>query len=162
MRRLCAAGAGALASCLIVLLLFAFSAPSANAAHPDDLAERIAEPQLGITRQWFSPGKTTLYIDHSVYKNFNVSEILSVVDGKMTPWRNLVETEVRRWGFGVERAVDASSLLLCLLCAQAHFYDPTIMGSACEGPDCAFDPMKLPAASWQGFVGARTSSEGDT
>ncbi len=114
--------------------------------------------QLGIAKQWFSPGKTALYVDHGVYRNFNVSEILSVVDGVTTPWGTLVETEVRRWGFGVEQAVDASSLLLY---AQAHFYDPTIMGSACEGPDCAFDPVKnpvtrLPAASWQGFVvGAR-------
>jgi hypothetical protein len=114
--------------------------------------------QLGVAKRWFSPGRTTLYVDHGVYRNFNVSEILSVVDGKTTPWGTLVETEVRRWGFGVEQAVDASNLLLY---AQAHFYDPTIMGSACEGPDCAFDPVKnpvtrLPAASWQGFVvGAR-------
>ncbi len=114
--------------------------------------------QLGIAKQWLSAGKTTLYVDHGVYRNFNVSEILSVVDGSTTPWGTLVETEVRRWGFGVEQAIDASSVLLY---AQAHFYDPTIMGSACEGPDCAFDPVKnpvtkLPAASWQGFVvGAR-------
>jgi len=114
--------------------------------------------QLGIARQWFSPGRTVLYVDHGVYNNFNVSEILSVVDGVTTPWGTLVETQVRRWGFGVEQAVDASNLLLY---AQAHFYDPTIMGSACEGPDCAFDPVKnpvtrLPAAPWQGFVvGAR-------
>jgi hypothetical protein len=114
--------------------------------------------QIGISRQWFDPGKTTLYVDRGIYKNFNVSEILSVVDGTTTPWGTLVETEVRRWGVGVEQAIDASGMLLY---AQAHFYDPTIMGSACEGPDCAFDPVKnpvtkLPAASWQGFVvGAR-------
>ena len=35
MRRLGAAGAGALASCLSVFLLFEFSAPSAQAAHSD-------------------------------------------------------------------------------------------------------------------------------
>jgi hypothetical protein len=114
--------------------------------------------QFGIARQWFSPGKTTLYVDHGIYSNFNVSEILSVVDGTTVPWGTLVSTEVRRWGFGVEQAIDASGLLLY---AQAHFYDPTIVGSACEGPDCAYDPAKnpatrLPAASWQGFVvGAR-------
>jgi hypothetical protein len=114
--------------------------------------------QLGIARQWFSPGKTTLYVDRGIYRNFNVSEILSVVDGATTPWGTLVSTEVRRWGFGVEQAVDASNLLLY---AQAHFYDPIIVGSACKGLDCGYDPVenpptRLPAASWQGFVvGAR-------
>jgi len=113
--------------------------------------------QIGISKQWFSPGKTTLYVDHGVYKNFNVSEILSVVNGTVMPWGTLVETKVRRWGFGIEQALDAANMLVY---AQAHFYDPTIMGSACAPPDCSFDPAqpiaKLPAASWQGFViGAR-------
>ena len=100
MCRLGAAGAGALAPCLVAFLLFAFGAPSARATRG-----------------------------------------------------TLVETEVRRWGFGGEQAIYASSLLLY---AQAHFYD------------CAFDPIehpvtRLPAASWQGFVvGRASSSEGDT
>jgi hypothetical protein len=114
--------------------------------------------QVGISKQWFGAGKTAFYVDRGVYRNFNVSEILSVVDGNTVPWGTLVSTEVRRWGFGIEQAIDASGLLLY---AQAHFYDPTVMGSACEGPDCAYDPIKnpvtrLPAASWNGFVvGAR-------
>jgi hypothetical protein len=113
--------------------------------------------QAGISRQWLAPGKTTLYVDHGLYKNFNIGEILSVVDGKVTPWGTLVDTEVHRWGFGAEQAIDAANMLLY---AQAHFYEPTIVGSACKPPNCAYDPTqpttKLPAASWQGFVvGAR-------
>jgi predicted porin len=113
--------------------------------------------QAGISRQWLPVGKTTFYVDHGLYKNFNIGEILSVIGGIVTPWGTLVDTEVHRWGFGVEQAIDASSMLIYL---QAHFYDPTLIGSECKGPNCAYDPTqpttKLPAASWQGFVvGAR-------
>jgi hypothetical protein len=113
--------------------------------------------QVGIARQWLGAGKTTLYVDRGLYKNFNIGEILSVVGGTVTPWGTLVDTEVHRWGFGAEQAIDAGNILIY---AQAHFYDPTIIGSACKPPSCAFDPSqattKLPAASWQGFVvGAR-------
>jgi hypothetical protein len=71
----------------------------------------------------------------------------------------------RRWGFGVEQVIDSANLLLY---AQAHLYDPTLVGFPCTfDPDpknpgktvCGGDPSqttKLPAASWQGFVvGAR-------
>lgn len=113
--------------------------------------------QAGISRQWLSAGKTTLYVDHGLYKNFNIGEILSVVGGKLTPWGTLVDTEVERWGLGAEQAIDDANMLVY---AQAHFYDPTIIGSACKPPNCAYDPTqpttKLPAASWQGVVvGAR-------
>ena len=72
----------------------------------------------------------------------------------------LVDTEVRRWGLGLEQAVDAANLLLY---AQAHFYDPSIAGFPCtfdkDPKVCGGDPSqtsKLPAASWQGVVvGAR-------
>jgi hypothetical protein len=123
--------------------------------------------QLGISRQWFSPGKTTFYVDRGLYKNFNVGEILSIhPDTKdEVPWGTLVDTEVHRWGFGVEQAIDSANLLLY---AQAHFYDPALVGFPCTfDPDpknpgktvCGGDPSqttRLPAASWQGFVvGAR-------
>ncbi len=73
----------------------------------------------------------------------------------------LTDTEVRRFGFGVEQAFDSAGLLVY---AQAHFYDPTVIGFPC-GPapfppkGCGGDPKnttKLPAEPWQGFViGAR-------
>jgi hypothetical protein len=113
--------------------------------------------QAGISRQWLAAGKTTLYVDRGLYRNFNIGEILSVVDGTVTPWGTLVDTEVHRWGIGAEQAIDGASMLIY---AQAHFYEPTILGSACKPPNCAYDPTqpttKLPAASWQGLVvGAR-------
>jgi porin-like protein len=117
--------------------------------------------QLGISRQWFAPGRTTLYVDHGTYKNFNTGEILSIHPETKdeVQWGTLVDTGVRRWGFGIEQAVDAASMLLY---AQAHFYDPSIVGYPCEFKDptvCGGDPSKtakLPAAPWQGVVvGAR-------
>jgi hypothetical protein len=119
--------------------------------------------QLGISKQWHASGKTTLYVDHGVYKNFNTGEILSIHPQTKdeVQWGTLVDTQVRRWGFGIEQALDAANMLLY---AQAHFYDPIIVGYPCtfDGPDpkvCGGDPSKtakLPAASWQGFViGAR-------
>jgi hypothetical protein len=123
--------------------------------------------QLGISRQWFSPGKTTFYVDRGLYRNFNVGEILSInPDTKdEVPWGTLVDTEVRRWGVGIEQTIDSANLLLY---AQAHFYDPALVGfPGTFDPDpknpgktvCGGDPSqttKLPAAPWQGFVvGAR-------
>lgn len=117
--------------------------------------------QLGISRQWFSYGKTTVYADHGLYKNFNVGEFVSIFPDDPNPvvWGTLTETTVRRWGVGVEQAFDAAGLLLY---AQGHFYDPTIVGYPCTVVGqlpCGGDPKnttKLPAERWQGFVvGAR-------
>jgi predicted porin len=128
---------------------------------------RFYYAQLGISRQWLASGKTTLYVDHGVYKNFNVGELLSInPDTKdQVPWGTLVDIEVRRWGLGIEQAIDAANLLLYV---QAHFYDPTIVGYPCTfDPDpnnpgktvCGGNPAAttaLPAAAWQGVVvGAR-------
>ena len=53
-------------------------------------------------QQWLPHGKTTLYADHGVYKDFSVGELLSVVTA--SSWRgDLTDTEVRRWGFGIDR-----------------------------------------------------------
>ena len=117
--------------------------------------------QIGVSKPWFAAGKTTLYVDHGVYRNFNVGEILSINPKTLqeVEWGTLVDTQVRRWGFGIEQALDSANMLLY---AQAHFYDPRIMGYPClfAVPDvCGGNPSdttKLPAASWQGFVvGAR-------
>jgi hypothetical protein len=119
--------------------------------------------QAGISARWFSPGKTTLYVDYGRYTNFNTGEILSINPdtGAKVPWGTLLDTQVVRWGVGAEQAFDAAGLLLY---AQAHFYDPTLIGYPCGFEDdpnvCGGDPSKgiakLPAAAWQGFVvGAR-------
>ncbi|HEU0062184.1 MAG TPA: porin [Hyphomicrobiaceae bacterium] len=117
--------------------------------------------QLGISKQWVSYGKTTVYGDYGLYKDFNVDEPLSINPDTSLPvvWGTLTRTEVRRWGFGIEQGFDAAATILY---AQAHFYDPKIVGYPCDfvKPDvCGGDPTKttsLPAGSWQGFVfGAR-------
>jgi hypothetical protein len=158
MRRL-VAGASALCCILVALLALAVGAGPARASEWRDLDERLAELEQttvrgGGRRLMF---KTTFYADRGIYENFNVGAILSVVVGTVTPWGTLVDIDVHRWGLGAEQAIDAANMLVY---AQAHFYDPTIVGSACAPPGCAFDPAqpttKLPAASWQGFViGAR-------
>lgn len=116
--------------------------------------------QLGISKQWLSHGKTTVYADHGFYKNFNVGEFVSIFpDDAPTVWGTLTETTVRRWGLGVEQAFDAAGLLVY---AQAHFYDPKIVGFPCDVigvSPCGGDSKnttRLPAEAWQGFVvGAR-------
>jgi predicted porin len=117
--------------------------------------------QAGISKQWVSFGKTTLYADYGLYRDFNVDEPLSINPDTKLPvvWGTLTSTEVRRWGFGIEQALDAAATVLY---AQAHFYDPKIVGYPCDfiKPDvCGGNPANttsLPAGSWQGFVfGAR-------
>jgi hypothetical protein len=129
-------------------------------AGPDDPAY-FYYLQLGISKQWLSFGKTTFYTDHGLYKDFNVSEPLSIHPDTKLPvvWGTLTETDVNRWGFGVEQGIDAAATIVY---AQAHFYDPKIVGFPCEFPTpdvCGGDPTKttkLPAGAWQGVVlGAR-------
>src|SRR5262245_35049835 len=129
-------------------------------AGPDDPAH-FTYVQLGISKQWLSWGKTTLYADRGLYKDFNVNEPLSINPDTGLPvvWGTLTETEVRRWGFGIEQGFDAAATVVY---AQAHFYDPKIVGFPCkfEKPTvCGGDPAEtttLPAGAWRGFVlGAR-------
>src|SRR5215475_6083698 len=135
-----------------------------HAAHalggPDDLAH-FYYLQLGVSKQWLSFGKTTFYADHGFYKDFNISEPLSINPDSNLPvvWGTLTHTEVRRWGFGVEQGLDAAATLVY---AQVHFYDPKIVGYPCDfltPTVCGGNPANtttLPAGAWQALViGAR-------
>jgi hypothetical protein len=145
-------------------LYLSVAAGGRNAAHSLAGAEQPAYfhyAQAGISKPWLSFGKTTLYADYGFYKDFYISEPLSINPDTNLPvvWGTLTRTEVRRWGFGVEQGIDAAATLLY---AQAHFYDPKIVGYPCEFPTpdvCGGNPAnttKLPAGAWQGFVlGAR-------
>jgi hypothetical protein len=77
-------------------------------------------------------------------------------------WGTLAQTQVVRWGFGIEQSFDETGVLLY---AQAHRYEPAIVGFPCaNGPtpfpdQCGGDPAnleKLPMQPWSAFVvGAR-------
>lgn len=120
--------------------------------------------QLGIRRQWLPFGDTTFYADYGFYRNFNVGELLRVdpQTGDLVIWGTLAQTEVQRWGFGLEQAFDAAGLLLY---AQAHHYDVKIVGFPCDANpsqfanNCGGDPanlVQLPTRPWSGVVvGAR-------
>ena len=117
--------------------------------------------QLGISKQWLPQGKTTLYADYGLYKNFNVGNLLQadlVNPGEFVIWGTLAETQVRRWGFGAEQSIDRAGLLLY---AQAHHYRAEVIGIPCDvGPApspaaCGGNPNNLgllPTKPWLGFV----------
>ena len=126
---------------------------------------RFHYAQLGISKQWLPQGKTTLYADYGLYRNFNVGNLLQAdlaAPGEFVIWGTLAQTEVRRWGFGAEQSFDAHNLLIY---AQAHHYEARITGFPCaNGPvlipaDCGGDENNLqflPTKSWVGVVtGAR-------
>ena len=121
--------------------------------------------QLGISKQWLPFGKTTFYGDYGLYKNFNVGNLLQadlVNPGEFVIWGTLSETEVVRWGGGIEQSFDDAGLLLY---AQAHHYEATVIGFPCDvvpAPSpaaCGGNPNNLtdlPTKPWTGFVaGAR-------
>jgi predicted porin len=117
--------------------------------------------QLGISKQWLPYGKTTLYADYGLYKNFNVGRLLQadlVNPGQLVIWGTLAETEVQRWGIGAEQSFDKSGLLVY---AQAHHYQARVVGFPCDivpapSPEaCGGDPTNLavlPTKPWFGFV----------
>jgi hypothetical protein len=117
--------------------------------------------QLGISKQWLPYGKTTLYADYGLYKNYSVGNLLQADlehPGQFVIWGTLAETEVRRWGFGAEQSFDNSGVMLY---AQAHHYEAQIIGFPCttvpapSAADCKGDASNLallPTKPWQAFV----------
>ena len=116
--------------------------------------------QAGISRKWLAHGNTTVYGDLGTYQNFNVGELLRVDPhtNQLVIWGTLAETEVVRWGYGLEQAFDDSGVLIY---AQAHHYQPKIIGFPCDpNPgqfpnQCGGDPnnlVTLPARPWSGYV----------
>jgi hypothetical protein len=117
--------------------------------------------QAGISKQWLPYGKTTLYADYGLYKNFNVGHLLRadlVNPGQFAIWGTLAETRVQRWGFGAEQSIDKMGVLLY---AQAHHYQARVVGFPCDtvpapSPQaCGGDPNNLavlPTKPWSGLV----------
>jgi hypothetical protein len=139
----------------------------AGGVREDDRSSIIGRPlahfqyvQAGVSKKWLPYGNTTVYGDFGTYKNFNVGELLSVDPhtNQLVIWGTLSETTVVRWGYGLEQAFDESGLLIY---AQAHHYDPKIVGFPCDpNPSqfpnqCGGDPnnlVTLPMRPWSGYV----------
>jgi predicted porin len=148
-----------------------FYASVASSWRNDALSSIIGHPpsyfyyvQPGLSKQWLPFGNTTVYGDFGLYRNYNVGELLQVDPntGQLVTWGTLTETEVVRWGYGIEQAFDKSGVLVY---AQAHYYDPKIIGFPCDPNPAKFanhcggdanNLVALPARPWSGFVaGAR-------
>ena len=117
--------------------------------------------QAGISKKWLLPyGNTTAYGDFGTYRNFDVGELLRIDPhtDQLMIWGTLAQTEVVRWGYGIEQVFDETGLLVC---AQAHHYQPKIIGFPCDpNPSqfpnqCGGDPnnlVTLPVRPWSGYV----------
>jgi hypothetical protein len=137
----------------------------AGALREDDRSSIIGRPpayfhylQAGVSRKWLPFGTTTLYGDFGIYRNFNVGELLSVDPrtNQLVVWGTLSETEVVRWGYGLEQSLDEVGALVY---AQAHHFEPTVVGFPCDpnAPpgQCGGDPgnpVTLPMRPWSGYV----------
>jgi hypothetical protein len=148
-----------------------FYASLAGGLREDEFSSLIGHPlahfgyvQAGLTEKLLSYGNTTAYGDFGVYKNYNVGALLNVDPntGQLVTWGTLAETEVVRWGYGIEQSFDKTGLLLY---AQSHNYVPRIVGFPCASNPSIYanhcggnpnDLVILPMKPWDGFVfGAR-------
>jgi hypothetical protein len=121
--------------------------------------------QIGLTKRYFPFGATTVYGEFGHYNDFGVGRIflgnlnLNAAGTNFRRWA-LLDSEVDRWGVGIEQEVERAGLLLY---AQFHHYAGSFVGQRCAepigaGPNCTLDPVKddLTASPWQAFVmGAR-------
>jgi hypothetical protein len=119
--------------------------------------------QLGLTKRHLPFGNTTFYGEYGRYSDFGVGRVFvgNLNFGVTADKRWLLQdTEVERWGLGIEQEVKSHGLLLY---AQFHHYEGSFVGQRCTdnvGPGCGpLDPAKkesFTASPWQAFVlGAR-------
>jgi len=117
--------------------------------------------QLGIRRRLLPYGDTTFYGEYGAYNDFTVGRILKADipgPGDFINWGKIDNTEVERWGVGVEQAFNASALLIY---AQFHHYEAEIVGRPCNNPNncsATLSDVKqaLPVEPWDAVVfGAR-------
>lgn len=105
--------------------------------------------QAGLSRRFLSVGKTTVYGEVGRYDDFSVGRVFTAnLTGKDRHWA-MTNTEVDRWGFGIEQAVESSKLLLY---GQFHHYEASFAGQRCielTGASCTPD---LTAGSRRGFA----------
>jgi hypothetical protein len=114
--------------------------------------------QLGVKRQILPYGATTFYGEMGHYKDYTVGKFLKadlMDDGGYATWGRVTDSEVRRWGVGVEQSFDAAATVLY---AQYHYYEADIAGVPMPAqPGGDFGPVQsLPVEPWSAVVlGAR-------
>ena len=116
-----------------------------------------------MSKRYLHFGKTTFYGEYGRYNDFGVGRVFignlnfGVTGDKR--WL-LQDTEVERWGLGIEQEVEAHGLLLY---AQFHHYEGAFAGQRCGDGVLSCVPFFLPtkkelftAEPWMAFVlGAR-------
>lgn len=111
--------------------------------------------QAGLKRRFFGYGDTTLYGEYGIYKNYSVGRLIQadLTPEEFTTWGKISDSEIRRFGFGVEQAVDSAGLLLY---AQYQLFDANIFGNQCtifgSCPDFLDEVTKLPVQDWSAVV----------
>lgn len=113
--------------------------------------------QLGMKRQFLPYGHTTFYGEFGNYKDYTVGQLLKVAitpGQDYGPWGKVTDSEVRRWGAGVEQSFDAAATVLY---AQYHRYEADIAGMPMKTGGGGWDDVKsLPVDPWSAVVlGAR-------
>ena len=88
--------------------------------------------QLGVTKRLFPLGNTTLYAEYGRYNDFGVGRVFAgklndVPAAAVKRWL-LLDSNVERWGLGIEQEVTSQGLLLY---AQFHHYDGGFTGHRC-------------------------------
>ena len=108
--------------------------------------------QLGLKRQFLPYGHTTFYGEFGNYKDYTVGKFLSAdlaADKGYATWGKVTDSEVRRWGAGIEQSFDAAATILY---AQYHHYEADIAGM----PMANTGVESLPVEPWEAVVlGAR-------
>jgi predicted porin len=108
--------------------------------------------QLGVKRQFLPCGPTTIYAEFGKYQDYTVGRILAaglMDDPGYADWGRVTDSEVRRWGVGVEQSFDAAATVLY---AQYHHYEGDLAGI----PLGATEVQSLPVEPWEAVVlGAR-------
>lgn len=128
--------------------------------------------QAGVSKEWFSAGKTSVYGEYGLYNNFSAGKILrGEIDNDIVDMGLVLDNEVERLGLGVEQAFSASSVLLYAnvnyytadvvqskpaIVAPAQILSRSEVGAAVQSPTSPPKNRPLSVEDWGGVVvGAR-------
>jgi hypothetical protein len=110
--------------------------------------------QLGVKRQFLPYGQTTFYGEFGKYKDYTVGKFLQADlkdDGGYATWGKVTDSEVRRFGGGIEQSFNEAATVLY---AQYHYYEADLAGIPM--PEFGSGKQSLPVEPWSAVVvGAR-------